>query len=513
MADKLTFKMPDAPSPAPPIGANVGESLVMSVPLAQIQTFPNHPFRVQMNEDMQELVESVQDHGIQEPVTLRAMGGYYQLLSGHRRCKAAKLAGLTEVPAIVKHDMDDYTATVWMVQANRRRSHIAPSELAKAYAMEMDALRHQGKKADGAAAESWSANQIAKDSGVSSRQVYRYIRLAKLIDPLLAMVDNSAEKVKANPSKQIFVMPMAVALTLADLPQKQQQLLYNCICQTGKAPTLSQAAELYKMNEQNGMTLETISAVLNEVEKKKAAACPFSSDFIDAVLLSWYEDSLAAHYRTDTTQKFTKRVLRTYRHQGYTGPIAEVQTHIDGKSDGLYIYAQHKSHRLTWTKVAVRIGELIGLGRYQDPFQKPKEQPAPPAEATLCDTVAQSAQPAANLRQLRNKQERESFLENYACWGVWKEIPELRVRFYKYDLPNGARIVAQTYVHPPIPHIPDRNQEYTVAEYALLLPEGDDFRGQYEYGQEHTFYRPNGASKSTLIAYLAEKKPWVANFD
>ena len=222
MVDKLTFKMPDAPSPTPPIGANVGEGLFVSVPLAQIQTFPNHPFRVQMNEDMQELVESVQDHGIQEPVTLRAMDGYYQLLSGHRRCKAAELAGLTEVPAIIKHDMDDYTATVWMVQANRRRSHIAPSELAKAYAMEMDALRHQGKKADGAAAESWSANQIAKDSGVSSRQVYRYIRLAKLIDPLLTMVDNSAEKVKADPSKQIFVMPMAVALTLADLPQKQQ---------------------------------------------------------------------------------------------------------------------------------------------------------------------------------------------------------------------------------------------------------------------------------------------------
>lgn len=432
MADKLTFKMPDAPSPTPPIGANVGEGLVVSVPLAQIQTFPNHPFRVQMDEDMQELVESVQDHGIQEPVTLRAMGGYYQLLSGHRRCKAAELAGLTEVPAIIKHDMDDYTATVWMVQANRRRSHISPSELAKAYAMEMDALRHQGKKADGAAAESWSANQIAKDSGVSSRQVYRYIRLSKLIDPLLAMVDNSAEKVKADPSKQIFVMPMAVALTLADLPQKQQQLLYNCICQTGKAPTLSQAAELYKMNEQNGMTVETISAVLNETKKKKVAA---------------------------------------------------------------------------------RIGELIELGRYQDPFQKPKEQPAPPAEATLCDTVAQGAQLATDLRQLRNKQEREAFLENYACWGIWKEIPELRVRFYKYDLPNGARIVAQTYVHPPIPHIPDRNQEYMVAEYALLLPEGDDFRGQYEYGHEHTFYRPNGASKSTLIAYLTEKKPLVVSFD
>ena len=138
--------MPSSPAPAPPIGAAVGESMVISVPLEQIKTFPNHPFRVQMDTDMQDLMESIRDHGIQEPVTLRAIDGYYQLLSGHRRCKAAQLVGLKEVPAIVKPTMDDYTATVWMVQANRRRSHLLPSELAKAYAMEMDALRHQGKR-------------------------------------------------------------------------------------------------------------------------------------------------------------------------------------------------------------------------------------------------------------------------------------------------------------------------------------------------------------------------------
>ena len=102
MAEKLAFKMPASPAPAPPIGAAVGESMVISVPLEQIKTFPNHPFRVQMDADMQDLMESIRDHGIQEPVTLREMDGYYQLLSVHRRCKAAQLLGLKEVPATVK---------------------------------------------------------------------------------------------------------------------------------------------------------------------------------------------------------------------------------------------------------------------------------------------------------------------------------------------------------------------------------------------------------------------------
>ena len=427
MAEKLAFKMPASPAPAPPIGAAVGESMVISVPLEQIKTFPNHPFRVQMDADMQDLMESIRDHGIQEPVTLRAMDGYYQLLSGHRRCKAAQLVGLKEVPAIVKPTMDDYTATVWMVQANRRRSHLLPSELAKAYAMEMDALRHQGKKATNSTSETWSANQIAQDSGVSSRQVYRYIRLAKLIDPLLNMVDNKEQKIKADPSRQIFAMSMAVGLILADIPTKQQHLLYDCICQTGKVPSLSQAGSIQVATFYPGVSAKKISDILNEDRKKEKTACPIGSDKTDAAL---------------------KNI---------------------------------------------------------------EKQCVPSAEAVLCDTMSQSVQPTDKLKRLRNKQEREAFLDNYARWGIWKEIPELRVRFYKYDLPNGARIVAQTYVHPPISYLSYQKEEYTVAEFALLLPKGDEFRGQY--GQEYTFYRPNGASKTAIIAYLTETKPMVADYD
>lgn len=411
MAEKLSFTAPSANIPAtPPIGAKLGEAVV-DISLNVIREFPEHPFLVKVDAAMDELVQSIRDHGVQEPVTLRPMGEYYQILSGHRRCKAARLAGLACVPAIVKPMTDD-EAVICMVDANLHRPYILPSEKARSYKMKMDALRHQGKKTDcsvqnGDVSETWSANQIAVDAGESSRQVYRYIRLSNLINRFLEMIDNKEKKVKPNPRDMVFVMPMNVGLTLANLTEEQQYLLFDCICETGKVPSLSQAMDLYEGAKADTFTTEFISSVLY----KKAA-------------------------KGTTTAEET---------------------------------------------------------------------------SALCDTVAKSESPSTgNLRPLRNKQEREDFLAHFENWGVWKEIPELRVRFYKYDLPNGARIVAQTYVHPPIKYLSYSQEERTVAEYALLLPPDDDYRGKY--GQEYTFYRPNGASKSTIIDYLTEKKPMVLEF-
>ena len=194
---------------------------------------------------------------------------------------------------------------------------------------------------------------------------------------------------------------------------------------------------------------------------------------------------------------------------------------MNGKPNGLIIRAQNKEMRLTWAKAANRIGELIEQGRYISPYDSKKansnsaptpEDMAAESESKLCDTMSQSDLQTENLtekplRQLRNKKEREAFLENYQQWGVWKEIPELRVQFYKYDLPNGARIIAQTYVHPPVSYLSYKKDTYVIAEYALIVPKGDDFKGSY--GQEYTFYRPNGASKTVIIDYLTAKKPLV----
>lgn len=512
MADKLSFSVPSAQTPAvPPISANLGNGIVENVPLEKIHTFPNHPFLVVENADLQQLTDSIRDHGIQEPVTLRPTDNGYELLSGHRRCRAAELAGLTSVPAIIR-PMEDDEATVYMVDANLHRPHILPSEKAKAYRMKMDALRHQGKRTGGESSESWSANQIAQDAGESSRQVYRYVRLSNLIDRFLEMVDNKAQKVMPNPRDMIFVMPMSIGLTLADLTEEQQYLLFDCICKTGKVPSLSQAMDLYVSAKSNTLTVDFISSVLNEKERKVETP-PFEQNFIDATLLSWYSDHLKQLYKTESKAEFVKSVTREYRNRAsFFDNIG-----IDGQSDGLHIRAQGKKMRLTWTKVATRIGELIEQGIYINPYDRKKvdsnsaptpEKTAVESESKLCDTVSQSdLRTEKPLRQLRNKKEREAFLENYQQWGVWKEILELRVQFYKYDLPNGARIIAQTYVHPPVGCLSFRKTEYIVAEYALIVPQGDDFKGSY--GQEYTFYRPNGTSKTTIIDYLTEKKPLV----
>lgn len=513
---KIAFTVPTAAAPvALPVGAGLGEGIVETVPLDKIHTFPNHPFLVLENADLQQLADSIRDHGVQEPVTLRPTDNGYELLSGHRRCRAAELAGLTSVPAIVRPMAED-EATVYMVDANLHRPHILPSEKAKAYRMKMDALRHQGKRTGGEPSESWSANQIAQDTGESSRQVYRYVRLSNLIDRFLEMVDNKEQKVTPNPCDMIFVMPMSIGLTLADLTEEQQYLLFDCICKTGKVPTLSQAMDLYVSAKSNTLTADFISSVLNGQEKSQETP-PFAQSFVDDRLLNWYSGYLKQCYKTESKAEFVKSVTREYRNRAsfYDG------IGIDGQSNGLYIRAQGKEMRLTWTKVANCIGKLIEQGKYINPYdsQKARSNSAPTPEDTaaeseskLCDTVSQSDLRTENLtekplRQLQNKKEREAFLENYQQWGVWKEIPELWVRFYKYDLPNGARIIAQTYVHPPVSYYKHRTEEYIVAEYALIVPEGDDFHGAY--GQEYTYYRPNGASKTVLIEYLTTKKPLV----
>lgn len=516
MADKLSFTAPSVNSPvAPPIGVKLGELIVESVPLCKIKPFPNHPFLVVDDADLRQLADSIRDHGIQEPVMLRPIGEFqYQLLSGHRRCKAAELAGLVCVPAIIKQMTDD-EATVYMVDANMHRPHILPSEKAKSYSMKMTALRHQGKRIGDTSPnnETWSANQIAQDSGESTRQVYRYVRLANLIDRFLEMIDNSEKKVKPNPSDMIFTMRMNVGLTLADLTEEQQYLLFDCICKTGKVPTLSQAMVLHESAKRDALSDDFISLILSEKEKQ-AEKPPFEQSFVDAALLCWYSDRIKKCYTSESKADFIKSVKSEYRTRGsFCNGI-----HIDAKSDGIHIRSDNKEMRLTWTKAAARIGELIEQGKYISPYGKPKAaSAAEPANTELSeksapyDTVSQSELPSKPLRDLRNKKEREAFLTDYANWGVWKEFPELKVQFYKYDFPNGTRIVVQTYVHPPISYLSYHQEEYTVAEYSLILSKNDDYKGSF--GQEFSFYRPNGASKSEIIDYLTKKKPLVIDYE
>lgn len=166
----------------------VNEESAMEIDIASIHPFAGHPFKVVDDEKMQDLVESVRENGVITPVLIRpAENNQYEMISGHRRMHAAELAGLSTIPAIVR-DMTNDEAVIAMVDANIQREELLPSEKAFAFKMKMDAIKHQGITF-GHDVQKWSHEEIGKESGMSGRQVNRYIRLTELVPELLDLVD------------------------------------------------------------------------------------------------------------------------------------------------------------------------------------------------------------------------------------------------------------------------------------------------------------------------------------
>lgn len=166
----------------------VNEESAMEIDIASIHPFAGHPFKVIDDDKMQDLVESVRENGVITPVLIRpAMENQYEMISGHRRMHAAELAGLSTIPAIVRNMTYD-EAVIAMVDANIQREELLPSERAFAFKMKMDAIKHQGITF-GHDVQKWSHEEIGKASGISGRQVNRYIRLTELIPELLDLVD------------------------------------------------------------------------------------------------------------------------------------------------------------------------------------------------------------------------------------------------------------------------------------------------------------------------------------
>lgn len=166
----------------------VNEESAMEIDIASIHPFAGHPFKVIDDDKMQDLVESVRENGVITPVLIRpAMENQYEMISGHRRMHAAELAGLSTIPAIVR-DMTDDEAVIAMVDANIQREELLPSEKTFAFKMKMDAIKHQGITF-GHDVQKWSHEEIGKESGMSGRQVNRYIRLTELVPELLDLVD------------------------------------------------------------------------------------------------------------------------------------------------------------------------------------------------------------------------------------------------------------------------------------------------------------------------------------
>lgn len=221
---------------------------IQLIPLDELYPFKNHPFKIQNNEDLERMIESIRKVGAITPALARPLPeGGYELISGHRRLEACRQAGLETMPVIVRNMTDD-EAVIAMVDANLQREHILPSEKAFAYKMKLEALKHQGKTS-GQLGQKWSRDKLSEDE--SGRQVQRYIRLTHLIPELLQMVDEG--KIAFTPAVELSYLQ----------PEEQKQLLtemeYNDC-----TPNLSQAQRLKELSNSSNFTADKLSEIMGE---------------------------------------------------------------------------------------------------------------------------------------------------------------------------------------------------------------------------------------------------------
>ena len=246
---------------------NAQRSYVIDLPAAQISDFPNHPFKVRMDESMMELADSVKQHGILVPSLVRPMpDGSYQMVSGHRRKRAAELAELPTVPCIVRELTDD-EAIIIMVDSNLQREQVLPSEKAFAYKMKLDAMkRQQGERTDLTSATplqklggKTSREILAEQSGESHEQIRKYIRLTNLTPELLDMVDNSVLKEKDKPQ-----MALRPAVELSYLPENEQTALLEIMESEDCTPSHAQAIKIRDFSEKGKLNPDVILSIMQE---------------------------------------------------------------------------------------------------------------------------------------------------------------------------------------------------------------------------------------------------------
>ena len=233
---------------------------VQQIPIDDLHPFTNHPFKVLDDEAMTRTVESIAQYGVLAPLIARPRpdGDGYEIISGHRRQYAAKLAGLDTLPVIVRQMSDD-AAVILMVDSNLQREHILPSERAFAYKMKLDAIKNQGARSDLTStqvAQKLSVEKIGDDAGVSKDTIRRFIRLTNLIPELLDMVDE--KKISFNP-----------AVELSYLDEAQQRDFLEAMQDTQNAPSLSQAQQLKKMAQQGEFSYEKAFDVMGQEKRSE----------------------------------------------------------------------------------------------------------------------------------------------------------------------------------------------------------------------------------------------------
>ena len=244
---------------------------VQQIPIDALHPFTNHPFKVLDDEAMTRTVESIAQYGVLAPLIARPRpdGDGYEIISGHRRQYAAKLAGLDTLPVIVRQMSDD-AAVILMVDSNLQRENILPSERAFAYKMKLDAIKNQGARSDLTStqvAQKLSVEKVGDDAGVSKDTIRRFIRLTNLIPELLDMVDE--KKISFNP-----------AVELSYLDESQQRDFLEAMDGTQNAPSVSQAQQLKKMAQCGEFTYEKAFDILGQEKKSEQDTVTIKNDIL-----------------------------------------------------------------------------------------------------------------------------------------------------------------------------------------------------------------------------------------
>lgn len=272
---------------------------IYDIPLSEIDDFPDHPYKVKEDEDMDQLVQSIKDNGILTPVTLRRKeDGRYEVVAGHRRKRACELAGIPTLRAEIK-DLTRDEAVILMVESNYQRSKILPSEKAFAYKMRLEAMNRQGQRTDltcgpvGHKLEGTKSRDIIADStNESARQISRYIRLTNLIPDILEMVDEG----------RIAFRP---AVELSYLSEAEQAYLLEEMTYNDATPSLAQAIKMHNFAKEGKLSSEVIESIMSEEKPNQREKISFRADR----LRQYIPDSVPR----EKTEEYVMRALQHYR--------------------------------------------------------------------------------------------------------------------------------------------------------------------------------------------------------
>ena len=253
------------------------QSRIQDIPLSKIDEFPDHPFKVLDDDDMAQLVDSIQRNGVMTPAMVRRKeDGRYELISGHRRCRACALAGLTTLKCEVRELTHD-EAVIIMVESNLQRSVILPSEKAFAYKMRLEAMKRQGERTDltsrPVGEKLVSVDKMSDEVSDSSRQIHRYIRLTELVPEILQMVDE-------------YRIAFRPAVELSYLTDEQQYSLLNAMSYYDATPSLAQATKMKKFSQEGKLSDDVISSIMQEEKPNQRQKPAFSDERINKLIPS-----------------------------------------------------------------------------------------------------------------------------------------------------------------------------------------------------------------------------------